>query len=200
MIRAMTPDASAASEAAAEAGERAAARARLFAFLDELGISTTTVEHPPVFTVEEARRLRGRIPGGHCKSLFLKDRKGGLWLAVVDESRRVDLAALARRLGAPRFSFGKPELLRAALGVAPGSVTPFALIRDRAERRVSVVLDAAMLARERLNYHPLDNRATTTISADGLRAFVAACGHTPYIVDFDELAAGGRTDGAIDRR
>ena len=70
--------------------------------------------------------LRGALPGGHCKSLFLKDKKGGLWLVVVLEERRVDLKRLADALGAPRFSFGSAELLHEVLGVRPGSVTPFA--------------------------------------------------------------------------
>ena len=181
-------------------GGAKAGRADLFAFFDALGIVVETAAHPPVFTVAEARALRGRIPSGHCKCLFLKDKKGGLWLVVADESRRVDLTALSRRLGAPRFSFGKPDLLREALGVEPGSVTPFALINDRAARRVRPVLDAEMLARDRLNFHPLENTATTTIAPADLRAFVAACGHTPYIVNFSGLGAGGESDASGDRR
>ena len=197
----MTGDARApAATDGSAAAPAAAGRAALFAFLDALGIVTTTAEHPPVHTVEEARALRGRIPGGHCKSLFLKDKKGGLWLVVADESRRIDLAALARHLGAPRLSFGKPDLLRAVLGVTPGAVTPFALVNDRAGRRVRVVLDATMLEETHLNYHPLDNRATTTIAAGDLRAFVAACGHETYIVDFAALTARGAEHGSVDRR
>src|SRR5271165_5384540 len=103
----------------------------LFARLDALGIAHRTYSHPPVFTVAEATSLRGGLPGGHCKSLFLKDKKGGLWLAVMLEERRVDLKALAAALAAPRFSFGNGELLYEALGVRPGSVTPFALVNDR---------------------------------------------------------------------
>jgi Ala-tRNA(Pro) deacylase len=159
-------------------------RARLFAFLESLGIETTTLEHAAVFTVAEAQRWRGEIAGGHCKSLFLKDKKGGLWLVVADEERQVDLKALARQLGAPRFSFAKPELLREVLGIEPGAVTPFALINDP-EHRVRVVLDQAMLEHELLNYHPLSNDATTTIRSDDLEAFVAACGHQTYITDLD---------------
>ncbi len=158
----------------------------LFSFLDHLGIVTETVSHPPVFTVEEARALRGEIIGGHCKCLFLKDKKGGLWLVVADEARRVDLKALAKHLGAAKYSFAKPELLRETLGVEPGSVTPFALINDR-DNRVSVVLDQAMLAQDRLNYHPLSNDATTTIASVDLAAFVAACGHQAYITDLETL-------------
>jgi len=112
---------------------------------------------PPVFTVAEAVALRGALPGGHTKNLFLKDKKGGLWLAVMLEERRTDLKLLADALGAPRFSFGNGELLAEMLGVRPGSVTPFALINDSAHH-VAVVLDRAMLAIDPLNFHPLEKR------------------------------------------
>ncbi len=163
-----------------------ATRQALFAYLAELGIETVTAEHAPVFTVEEARALRGTIPGGHCKSLFLKNKKGDLWLVVADEERRVDLKRLAKHLGAGNLSFGKPDLLREALGVDPGSVTPFALINDPG-RRVRVVLDQAMLDHNKLNYHPLKNDATTTIASADLQAFIAALGHEAYITDLENL-------------
>ena len=149
--------------------------------LRALGLAHRTYSHPPVFTVAEAAALRGDLPGGHCKSLFLKDRKGGFWLAVVLEDRRVDLKALAVRLAAPRFSFGNPDDLYTLLGVRPGSVTPFALAND-AEGRVQVVLDAEMLTHDPLNYHPLTNDRTTAIAPDDLLRFIAACGHVPRIV------------------
>ncbi|HEX5796240.1 MAG TPA: prolyl-tRNA synthetase associated domain-containing protein [Geminicoccaceae bacterium] len=127
--------------------------------LTELGIGHRTLEHPAVFTVEEARRHTAHLPGGHCKSLFLKDKKGGLWLLVCLDHRRIDMGRLAKAIASPRLSFGKAELLQEILGVGPGSVTPFALVNDR-DRRVQPLLDQAMLARDRLNFHPLTNRAT----------------------------------------
>jgi len=154
----------------------------LLARLDSLSIAHRTYTHPPVFTVEEAKSLRGTLPGGHCKSLFLKDKKGGLWLVVALEECRVDLKALADALGAPRFSFGSAELLYEMLGVTPGSVTPFAAINDAA-RRVTVVLQQAMLARDPLNYHPLENTRTTAIAPDDLVRFLDACGHPARIVE-----------------
>ena len=163
-----------------------ATRQELFARLDELGIDTTTHEHPPVFTVEEAKRHCGHLPGGHCKSLFLKDKKGRLWLVVTFDHRRVDLKALAKAVGAARLSFGRAELLHALLGVTPGSVTPFALINDR-DRRVKVVLDRAMMDMDVLNCHPLSNDATTALKPEDLLAFIASCGHEPRLVDFEAL-------------
>jgi Ala-tRNA(Pro) deacylase len=157
--------------------------ADLFARLDALGIPHKTYEHPPVHTVADAVRLRGQLPGGHCKSLFLKDKKGGLWLVVALEDHRVDLKALAEQLGAPRFSFGSPALLEATLGVTPGSVTPFGLINESA-REVRVVLEEEMLAEDPLNYHPLVNRATTAIASADLLRFIAASGHAPRRLSF----------------
>ncbi len=162
---------------------------QLLARLGALGIEAATHRHPPLFTVEDSKRLRGDLPGGHCKSLFLKDRKGMLWLLVALEDRAVDIKALRRMLGAKgSLSFGKPELLLEILGVTPGSVTPFALINDEA-RRVTIVLDKAMLECDPLNYHPLTNEATTAIAARDLLRFIEDCGHQPVILDLDSEAA-----------
>ncbi|WP_374446804.1 prolyl-tRNA synthetase associated domain-containing protein [Stella sp.] len=155
---------------------------RLMARLAELGIPTRTVEHPPLYTVEESRRLRGDLPGGHCKNLFLKDRKDQLWLVVTLEDRAIDMKGLSDRIGSARLSFGRPELLVEVLGITPGAVTPFALINDPGQR-VSVVLDREMMGFDPLNYHPLTNRATTAIAPADLLRFIAACGHRPAIVD-----------------
>jgi Ala-tRNA(Pro) deacylase len=157
----------------------------LFARFDALGTAHKTYTHPPVFTVEEAKALRGSLPGGHCKSLFLKDKKAGLWLVVALEECRVDLKALADQIRAPRFSFGAAELLYDVLGVRPGSVTPYAAVNDR-EGRVTIVLQRAMLAHDPLNYHPLENTRTTAIAPGDLVRFLEATGHPPRIVDIPE--------------
>ena len=159
-----------------------ATREGLFHRLAELGIASTTVAHPPVFTVEEARALRGAIPGTHIKNLFLEDKKNALWLVVCEEEAAIDLKSLPARIGSGRLSFGRPGLLREVLGVEPGSVTPFAVINDTGGR-VRVVLDARIAAAGRVNCHPLENTATTTIAAADLLRFLRACGHEPKILD-----------------
>jgi Ala-tRNA(Pro) deacylase len=153
----------------------------LFAYLDRLGIAHATVTHPAVFTVEEARTRRGEVAGAHTKNLFLRDKKGALFLVVALEDAAIELKSLHRLIGASgRFSFGSAELMRSALGVEPGSVTPFAVINDKAAQ-VTVILDAAMMANEALNFHPLVNTGTTTISRAGLIKFLEATGHQPRI-------------------
>ncbi len=170
--------------------EAVAARQRvLFERLEELGIVTETQTHAPVFTVEESRRVRGRLPGAHCKSLFLKDKKGALWLVVALEDRRLDLKALAPLIGSARLSFGSPERLAAHLGVVPGAVTPFALIND-GERAVRPVIDSGVMQSERAHFHPLSNDATTAIAPSDLLRFIRALGHDPAVADLGEATAG----------
>jgi Ala-tRNA(Pro) deacylase len=171
---------------AAIVNRMAATEGELLARLDALGIRHQTHRHPPVFTVAEAQAHRGALPGGHCKCLFLADRGGGLWLIVMLEHRRVDLKKLSERLAAPRLSFAATALLAEALVVAPGSVTPFAVINDPA-RRVAVVLDAAMLDLDLLNYHPLHNAATTAVAPHDLVRFLQHCGHAPRILHLADI-------------
>jgi len=155
----------------------------LFAFLDRLAIAHTTVAHPPLFTVEQSRALRGSIPGGHTKNLFLEDKKGALVLLTALEDAAIELKALHRRLGAGgRFSFGSADLLRETLGVEPGAVTPLAVMNDW-DCRVSVVLDADLLRHEALNCHPLRNTMTTSIATRDLLKFLEATRHSPRIVE-----------------
>ena len=146
----------------------------LFRPFDGLEIAHRTYTHPPVFTVAEAAAMRGSLPGGHCKSLFLKDKKGGFWLAVMLEERRIDLQKLAAPAQAPRFSFGGADDLYRLLGVRPGSVTPFALVNDAGHQRHPGARrrDAATTTRS-TTIRLVNDRTTAVAPADLLR-FIAA--------------------------
>jgi Aminoacyl-tRNA editing domain len=89
-------------------GTMAATPAELFALFDRICIEHSTIEHLAFFTVEEARPWHDKIPGVHWKNLFIKDRKGGIWLVVMPADKRADLDRLEKALGAPRLSFGRP--------------------------------------------------------------------------------------------
>ncbi|HEY9078558.1 prolyl-tRNA synthetase associated domain-containing protein [Magnetovibrio sp.] len=156
---------------------------QLFEALKKLAIPCVTVSHAAAKTVEDSRAFRGDIPGRHCKNLFLKDKKGALWLVVTDEHQTIDLKQMRKRLGVANLSFGKPELLFETLGVTPGSVTPFAVINDVAGH-VTVVVDQALLEADRVSFHPLVNTQTTTISGHDLGTFLHATNHAPIVIDF----------------
>jgi Ala-tRNA(Pro) deacylase len=163
----------------------AATPADLFALFDRLGIAHSTIEHPPFFTVEEGRPWHDKIPGLHCKNLFIKDRKGGIWLVVMPADKRADLGRLEKAVGAPHFSFARPDVLEEVLALTPGSVTPFGLIND-VQRRVTVILDQEMLDSEWVNFHPLHNAASTTLRSSDLLRFVRTLGYEPIVVPLPE--------------
>ena len=162
-------------------------RADLLSFLDAHGVAHSTLDHPPVFRVEEGLEIKAALPGGHTKNLFLKDAKGQLWLISALGETAIDLKRLHTVIGSGRLSFGSPDLMVQTLGVTPGSVTAFGLIND-ADRRVRFVLDAALAKADPVNFHPLGNDATTAVSQAGLRSFLAALDVTPMIVDFAAMA------------
>jgi Ala-tRNA(Pro) deacylase len=168
-----------------------ATAADLFAFLDAHGIGHRTLEHPAVFRVDEGHDIKAQLPGGHTKNLFLKDAKGRLWLICALGETRVDLKGLPEVIGSARLSFGSEALMQEVLGVTPGSVTLFALINDT-ERRIRLVLDAALLRPEPINFHPLANTATTAISQAGLQQFLKALDIHPQVIDFDRMAPVAR--------
>ncbi len=156
----------------------------LFHRLQSLGIDTHTVKHPPVFTVEEAKALRGEIRGCHTKNLFLRNKKGAMWLVVCLEDRAVDLKRLAESLESGRLSFGSADRLMKYLGVTPGAVTPFGIVNDNGGA-VRVALDRGVLGGGPLNFHPLDNAMTTSIEAEDMLRFLEAERHPAELIAFE---------------
>ena len=168
-----------------EDGSAPASAEELLRYLGELEIKAETVEHRPVFTVEEAKAHRGQISGGHTKNLFLRNKKGKMWLVVCLEDRVIDLKSLGRQIGSGNLSFCSAERLMKYLGVIPGAVTPFGLFNDKGGK-VQVVLDRGVLEREPLNFHPLDNAMTTSIGANDFIRFLESQNHAPTLINIDQ--------------
>lgn len=155
----------------------------LLARLAAAKIQATTVSHPPLYTVEQSKALRGQLPGLHIKNLFLRNQKGAMWLVSCLEDRQIDLKHLGERLGAGRFSFGSPERLMSYLGVRPGAVTPFGILNDKGHL-VKNYLDGALMGDELVNAHPLVNDQTTGLKGSDLVRFLTEAGHAPARLDF----------------
>lgn len=158
-------------------------RDRLLGWMAERGIARTTYDHPAIFTVDEGRDLKIDMPGAHTKNLFLKDKKGRLWLISARQDTVIDLKGAPRLIGSDRLSFGNEAQMWETLGVRPGSVTALALIND-VDHRVTFVLDKRLWEAEIVNFHPLSNTATTGMEQAAFRAFLAALGREPLVIDF----------------
>ena len=158
----------------------------VLSYLERRGIIAKTYEHAPVYTVDESRELRGSIPGVHTKNLFLRDSKKNFFLVVTSEETRINLKALGPRIGAKGgLSFGSPDALMQILGVTPGSVSLLAAVNDT-EKRVTVVLDETLLKASLINCHPLSNQFTTSLTPEGVAAFLSETAHAPLHVSFPD--------------
>ena len=156
--------------------------AQLLERLEDLDIPYNIYKHEAFFTVEEGLKFEKDIPGTHCRNLFLRDKKGRMFLITLANETAVDLKKLALLLGTGRLSFGSPERLWNTLGVRPGSVCPFAIIND-GDKTVMSILDKSMMAADIVNYHPLINTMTVGLRPCDLLKFMEKCGHTPVILD-----------------
>lgn len=153
-------------------------RDRLLAWMAANGVAQTTHDHPAVFRVEEGLELKAALPGAHTKNLFLKDKKGRLWLISARQDTVVDLKRAPKTIGSDKLSFGNEALLYETLGVRGGSVTALGMIND-VERRVTFVLDRALWEADIVNFHPLTNTATTALTQEAFRRFLSLIGRTP---------------------
>jgi Ala-tRNA(Pro) deacylase len=158
----------------------------LLARLEAAGIAAETRHHPAVFTVAESKDLRGTLPGGHTKNLFLRPAKGDgpFLLATLEESRQVSINALARMAEAGKVSMGSAEELLAILGLTPGSVTPFGLVNALPER-IRFVMDAGLMRHPRIWVHPLVNTASTGLAPQDLLGFLGALSHETRLLELD---------------
>ena len=158
-------------------------RDALLAWMAEQGVDQATRDHPAVFTVDEGREIKAALPGAHTKNLFLKDKKGRLWLISARQDTVIDLKAAPRTIGSDRLSFGNETLMFETLGVRPGSVTALGLIND-VERRITFVLDRRLHEGAVVNFHPLTNTATTALDQAGFRRFLRLLDREPIVADF----------------
>lgn len=141
-----------------------------------------SVEHDPVWTIEEALAAVPHLGGIKTKNVFVRDGKGQRHiLVIVPHDRRVDMAELGRQLPASRLSMASPDRLQRHLGVTPGAVSIFAVINDQ-DKAVELVIDEAVWQAARIQGHPLRNTATMAVPHATLEAFLAHTGHEPRIM------------------
>lgn len=155
--------------------------------LDQLGVPHILYHHEAVFTVEEAAKVEHDIPGHHCRNLFVRDDKERMFLVSALNHTKIDLKKLSVALGCRRLSFGSAERLYKYLGVKPGSVCAFAVMNDHG-RDVTLVLEAEMMRKDIITFHPLLNTMTVSLPPAGLRQFVDHFGHPPVVLEMADLA------------
>ena len=163
----------------------------LLALLDQLQISYTKYEHPPVFTCDEAYAAIPDDPAVQTKNIFLRDKRGRRHLLLVTTCEKaVDIKRFAEQANADRLSFGSPERLMKYLGVEPGSVTVLGLVNDTTNA-VELYIDADVWHTARWRCHPLVNTATFVLSRPDIEKFLASTGHVPHVLKLEARHGSG---------
>jgi Ala-tRNA(Pro) deacylase len=149
-------------------------------YLDVNHFAYQRIEHPAVFTCEEANLHHSEIKAVSTKNLFLCDKKGRrFFLAVTSCEKTVNLENLSTELKAAHVRFGSEDNLLRLLGVTRGFVTMMALSNDT-EHQVELWLDAGIWLGENFLCHPLVNTATLVLSKTELERFFTLTGHIPH--------------------
>ena len=170
--------------------------AKVLAFLEANGIEYKNHVHPPLPTIEMALEYWKEIDSTHCKNLFFRNHKGNRhYLVVFECHKELGIHALEKSMRQGKLSFASQERMERCLGLLPGSVSPFGLIKDmnlvmdgvpgegvaakelfENGHRVKLFLDADLQNADRLSFHPCDNTASTVVSNEGFMRFLELWG------------------------
>mgnify|MGYP001586908953 CR=1 FL=1 len=139
-------------------------------------------EHSPVFTVEQASRVKSiqRIPGMRTKNLFLKDENGRFYLMSMPGHKRLEMKLLAKHLKVKHITFGSPDELKAELNLTPGSVSIFGLIYAT---HTTLLIDNEVWNAPIIGSHPNINTATIEITHDALCKFLDTLSCSKEVVE-----------------
>ena len=166
-------------------GSRPLQSDQLLRQLETAGISHHTVDHAPMWTVEDAKSIRAPSPYGHTKNLFVRNKKGRMWLLTLHENRKVDLKQAAVIVGTNRFSFVSHQRLMQYLGVLPGAVSALSILND-VTRQVQFFIDEALMHAPELHLHPLINTRTTSVNRQALLSYLETAGYPHQVLRFSE--------------
>ncbi len=157
--------------------------AKVCAFLDNLEIQYTCMEHAPAMTMEDCRAVDEALGVNMCKNLFLCNRQQtDFYLLLMPGDKPFKTKDLSAQLGVARLSFATPEHMQAMLGVTPGSVSVMGLLQDT-EGVVRLLIDEDILTGERFACHPCDNRKSLCFATkDLMNTILPALHHTPKLV------------------
>ena len=151
--------------------------------LDELNIPYETINHPPVYTIEEMEDLNLNKKGHIVKNLFLKNSNGKKhYLVVLKGDKKADLKSIRSQINSTALSFASEERLEKHLGLLKGAVTPLGIINDN-DHSVNVVLDKDLKNEKIIGVHPNVNTATVFITFDDLLKFINTFGNEVFYVN-----------------
>lgn len=97
---------------------------RVESLLNQHGITFQVLRHEPVYTSEEAARVRGTPLSSGAKALICKG-EAAFVMFVLPADRKLDSHAVRQAKGWRKLRFATREEVLELTGLAPGSIPPF---------------------------------------------------------------------------
>ena len=156
---------------------------RTYAFLQDLGISFTRLDHGPAMTMEDCDEVDAALDIEHCKNLFLRNtQKTEFYLLLMPHDKKFKTAVLSKQIGTARLSFAEEEFMVKYLDIHPGAVSILGLMNDT-ECKVHLLIDSESLTKEYMGAHPCVNTSSVKIKTQDIyEKFLKKTGHVPTYV------------------
>lgn len=158
---------------------RQAREARVYDFLDSLGIEYWQTDHDKeAYTMEDCLDIDAILQATVCKNLFLCNRqKTKFYLLMMPGDKTFKTKELSRQIGSARLSFAPEEKMTELLDIHPGAVSVMGLMNDK-ENKVQLLVDEDILEGEFLGCHPCVNTSSLKIrTKDITEKFLPAVHH-----------------------
>lgn len=131
---------------------------RLIQRLSERGIEFQRMEHEPVYTSEEAARVRGTTLASGAKALICK-LDDAFVMFVLPADRKLANKLVRRWLGKRQLRFAAPEEVLELTGLRPGSIPPFGSLFG-----LPTYCDQGLAAEPQINFNAGDHRVSLSLA------------------------------------
>ena len=133
---------------------------RVESLLSRHGIAFQVLRHEPVYTSEEAARVRGTPLASGAKALVCKGQQSFV-MFVVPADRKLDSHAVRRAKGWRKLRFASREEVLKLTGLAPGSIPPFGSLFG-----LPTLCDERLGENETINFNAGDHRISVSMRYD----------------------------------
>ena len=116
--------------------------------LDQNAIQYEVSEHEPVYTSEQAAKVRGVKLRTGVKALVLKTKEGSFVMGLVAGDRRIDFEKLAKIVGTENLSLASPQEVQMMTECEVGSVHPFGNLHE-----LPTYFDISILKNSTVNFN-----------------------------------------------
>ena len=157
---------------------------RCYAFLEDLQIEYTRVDHEAAETIEVCLERSAILGTRICKNLFLCNRQETVfYLLLMPADKQFRTSVVSAQLEVARLHFADETFMERFLDLHPGSVSVLGLMNDR-EHRVQLLVDKEILLQEEFACHPCINTSSLKFKTSELfEKLLPAMEHKPIFVE-----------------